>query len=176
MRKKKSIKREVSEKIDRLTNSIVNTITGDVLQTEFHRIREADIRQIRIKEWVFDWYEEIKAKKNKVYKLTIKENEEIIQGLVSLSIEDKFVFIHLVESAKFNRGKSKMYLGVLGNMFAFACKKSKEEGFAGFVVFMAKTALTEHYQKTLGAQFINSQRMFIDNNNADKLIEQYFKS
>ena len=176
MRKKKSIKREISERIDKLTNSIVNTITGDVLPTKFHRIREADMRQIRSKEWVFDWHEEIKDEKKEVYKITIKENADIIQGLLSLSKESTFIFIHLVESAKFNRGKNKIYMGVLGNMFAYACKKSKDEGFGGFVTFVAKTALKEHYQKTLGAQFINSQRMFIDNHNADKLINQYFNS
>jgi hypothetical protein len=80
----------------------------------------------------------------------------------------------LVESAKFNRGKNKMYLGILGNMFAFACKRSKDEGFGGFVVFIAKTALTKHYQKVLGAQFITDQRMFIDDHNADILKSQYF--
>jgi len=174
LRKKKSIKREVSEKIDKLTNSIENVITGDILPTEFHRIRQAEIKQIRVNEWIFDWHEEIKGEGKEVYKITIKGNKDIIQGLLSLSIDNGFVFINLVESAKFNRGKSKLNLGVLGNMFAYACRRSKDEGFGGFVVFVAKTVLKEHYEKTLGAQSINSQRMFIDNHNADKLINQYY--
>jgi hypothetical protein len=32
------------------------------------------------------------------------------------------VFMHLVESAPFNKGKTKLYSGVPGNLVAFACK------------------------------------------------------
>ena len=49
-------------------------------------------------------------------------------------------------------------------------------GFDGFVVFIAKTKLIEHYKKTLGAKLISSQRMIIENEDAKKLIYQYFKS
>lgn len=166
----------VSERIDKLTNSIENAITGEVLQTEFHRIRKSDLRQIKRKDWMFNWHEEVKKDGNEVYKLTIKGNKEIIEGLLSFKIGQKFIFLNLVESAKFNRGKNKKHLGVLGNLFALACKRSKDDGFAGFVLFEAKTALREHYEKELGAKYISRQRMYIDSYNADKLINQYFNT
>jgi hypothetical protein len=86
------------------------------------------------------------------------------------------VFVNLVENAKFNRGKKKIYLGVGGNLFAFACKTSKELGYEGYVAFDSKTALVEHYILTLGAQKAVGQRMYISDDDASILINRYFKT
>lgn len=84
--------------------------------------------------------------------------------------------MHLIESSKFNKGKGKIYLGVLGNLVAFACKVSAEKGYQGFLAFDAKTALIKHYEETLGATHFRGLRMFIETTSALKLISQYFKS
>ena len=89
--------------------------------------------------------------------------------------KDNFIFLNLVENAKFNKGKGKLYEGVGGNMFAFACKISKDLGFGGFVSFISKTSLVEYYTKALGAQRAVGQRMVILDNEADILINKYFK-
>ena len=81
-----------------------------------------------------------------------------------------------MENAHFNRGKDKIYVGVGGNLFAYACKISKEIGHDGFVGFDAKTRLIEHYNKTLGAERALGQRMIITDVNANILINQYFKN
>ena len=107
--------------------------------------------------------------------MTIKDNIHVIQGLISFEIDDKYIFINAVENAKFNRGKEKIYIGVGGNMFAFACKKSKDIGFEGYVAFKAKTALLKYYQEALGAEITLGQRMYIGEEAANKLIKQYFK-
>jgi hypothetical protein len=41
-------------------------------------------------------------------------------------MEDKgdHIFVNLIENAPFNIGKKKLYEGVPGNLFAFACKLS----------------------------------------------------
>lgn len=84
--------------------------------------------------------------------------------------------MNLVESAKFNRGKNKLYLGVAGNLFAFACKYSFELGYDGFVSFTAKTSLVKHYQDQLKAKVLSGSRMYLDTNAAITLINQYFKN
>lgn len=173
--KKKYRKIEVSIEVDKLTNSIEDINTGKVYDTEFSHMRGINKGEIKKREWLFNWHEEIKYSNREIYKLTIKDNAKIIQGLISLSIDDKFVFIYLAESAKFNRGKDKIYRGVAGNMFAFACKRSMDLGFEGAVVFMAKTKLIEHYKYTLEAKLIGGQRMVIEGESAKKLINQYFK-
>lgn len=108
--------------------------------------------------------------------MTTVENKKIIQGLISYSIEDNYVFVNLVENAVFNRGEKKIYEGVGGNLFAYACKLSFDLGFGGFVSFKAKTALINYYKKTLGAEVALGQRMYVGNVAALKLVIQYFKS
>ena len=89
--------------------------------------------------------------------------------------DDRFVSVGIVENAKFNRGKEKIYVGVGGNLFAFACKTSKDLGFSGYVGFIAKTSLIDYYARTLGAEVALGHRMFIGEEAAEKLIHQYFK-
>ena len=102
-------KRGIDIEIDKLTNSITNVITGEVFETEFNRVTSKEIKK---KDWLFDWHMEIRDKSNQVYKMTTVENKGVIQGLVSLKIKEGFIFVDIVENAKFNRGKNKMYLGV----------------------------------------------------------------
>jgi hypothetical protein len=84
-------------------------------------------------------------------------------------------YLHLVESAPFNLGKKKLYQGVPGNLFAFACKRSWDKGYEGIVAFQSKTKLIEHYETTLGATHIGGHKMIVFPPAALKLIQQYFK-
>lgn len=163
--------------IDRLTNSIQNTISGDSFATEVVRLTKADLKQATKKSgWNFNWKKELDDNAKEVYKLIISSSPEIIQGLLSISIETDHIFMNLVESAPFNIGKNKLYEGVAGNLVAFACQLSFQRGFDGFVAFDAKTKLIPHYEKTLGAVAFRGQRMIIPTHAAQILIDKYFKS
>lgn len=161
--------------IDKLTNSIENVITGDCFKTEIIHISELDLKEISKKnKWLFNWKSEFKSPERDVYKLVITGNESIIQGLISLTEKQDHVYVHLIESAPFNTGKNKVYLGVPGNLFAFACKVSFHRGFDGYVAFTAKTQLIEHYTKTLNARIISGNLMVINSVSAMELINKYF--
>jgi len=163
--------------IDRLTNSILNTISGDSFSTEVSVLTKNDLKNITKKKgWNFNWRLEYKNEITEQYKLTIVNNPSIIQGLLSITIEKDHVFMDLLESAPFNIGQNKLYEGVAGNLVAYACKVSFQKGFDGFVAFTAKTQLIEHYEKTLGAFHFRNQRMIIDTLAAKKLVEKYFKT
>ena len=82
--------------------------------------------------------------------------------------------MHLVESAPFNKGISKVYSGVAGNLVAFACKLSFQRGHEGNVSFISKSQLIEHYEKTLGAFHFGGRIMIIEPQSALKLINKYF--
>ena len=84
--------------------------------------------------------------------------------------------MHLVENAPFNRGKTKMYAGVAGNLVAFACRLSFQRGHEGNVSFLSKSQLIDHYEKTLGAFHFGGRVMIIETNAALKLIDRYFKN
>ncbi|MFZ4796372.1 MAG: hypothetical protein ACOYMA_02695 [Bacteroidia bacterium] len=162
--------------IDKLTNSIENTTTGEVFDTEVVQLTIKDLKQINKTDWQFEWAKEIKDKTKEVYKLTTANNPNIIQGLISIEDKQDHIFMHLIESAKFNKHKNKVYLGVPGNLVAYACKVSVDKGYEGFLAFDAKTTLIKHYKETLYATHFRELRMFIETNAAMRLISQYFKS
>jgi hypothetical protein len=84
--------------------------------------------------------------------------------------------MHLVESAPFNKGKTKLYAGVPGNLVAFACKLSFQRGHEGNVAFISKTQLIDHYIESLGAEHVGGLLMIIDSAAALKLINRYFSN
>lgn len=86
------------------------------------------------------------------------------------------MFMHLVESAPFNKGKDKMYAGVPGNLVAFACKVSFQRGHEGNVSFLSKSQFIKHYEKTLGAFHFGGRVMIIETQSALKLIDKYFQN
>lgn len=173
---KKSTQKPLDFIIDKLTNSIENTSTREIFDTAVVRMTLKNLNEIKKSDWRFEWAKEIKDKTKEVYKLTTINNPTIIQGLVSLEDKQDHIFMHLIESAKFNKKKDKVYLGVPGNLVAYACKVSVDKGYQGFLAFDAKTALIKHYQESLYATHFRGLRMFIETEAALRLISQYFKS
>lgn len=168
---------QVSFIVDKLTNSIQNTISGDSFPTEIARFTIKDSKTVTKKNgWQFNWKSELENDIKEVYKLTIVHNPSIIQGLLSLQKEADHIYMNLLESAPFNIGKNKLYEGVAGNLVAFACKLSFQYGFDGFVAFTAKTKLIEHYETTLGAYHIGGNRMIIPTDSSKLLVLNYFKT
>jgi hypothetical protein len=164
-------------RVDKLTNSIENVVTGDSFPTEVSLVNQSDLKTITKKNgWSFNWKDEFKGPEREIYKLTITNNLSIIQGLVSLEIKESHIYIHLLESAPFNKGKGKVYLGIAGNLVAFACRLSFQRGFDGNVSFLAKSQLIDHYEKSLGATHIGGRVMIIETIMAIKLIDKYFKN
>lgn len=100
--------------IDKLTNSIENTSTAEVFDTEIVKLSVLDIKQIKKSIWQFDWHNELNDLTKEVYKLTTVNNPTIIQGLLSIEDKQDHIFMHLIESAKFNRGNNKVYFGIPG--------------------------------------------------------------
>ena len=174
---KKRNKIALDFEIDKLTNSIQNTITGDSFPTEVSRLTKNDLKQVTKKNgWAFNWKTELDDNTREVYKLTISNNPNIIQCILSLTIEPDHIYMDLLESAPFNRGRNKMYEGVPGNLVAYACKVSFQNGFDGYLSFTAKTKLIDYYMKTLEAYHFGGHLMIINTIAANKLIDKYFKS
>lgn len=85
MKKSKSVPLDFI--IDKLTNSIQNTISGDSFNTEVLRFTKHDLNQVTKKNsWSFNWKAELADNTKEVFKLTIPNNPNIIQGLLSLSV------------------------------------------------------------------------------------------
>ena len=173
MKKQKEI--GLDFEVDKLTNSIENVNSGDSFPTEISLLTKMEVKGINKKNgWQFNWANELKIPTRDIYKLTITNNPNIIQGVVSLEVKTDHVYMHLIESAPFNIGKNKTYLGVPGNLVAFACKLSFLRGGEGYVSFLSKTRLIDHYEKSLGAIHFGGHLMVITTETALKLTNKYF--
>ena len=162
------------ERVDKLTRSIENAQTGESFPTHVRPLTIAEAQQQAGKGWAFDWLWEMKLNDRRVFQLNTVVNPHIIHGLISLEAKPDHVFMHLVESASFNKGSSKAYLGVLGNLVAFTCRWSFELGCEGFVSFDSKTTLKAHYKKVLGAQELSGLRMYLGTPAALALVQYYY--
>lgn len=92
--------------IDTLTNSIQNRITIDSFRTNISLLNKKNIIILKgNKRWLFDWINEFNTKGRLIYKLTLEDNKNIIQGLISIRIQADHVFVDLLETAYFNRNK-----------------------------------------------------------------------
>lgn len=86
MGKVKSI--ELDFTVDKLTNSIENIVTGDSFPTEVSVVTRDDLRLATKKNgWVFNWLTELKQPERELYKLTIVNNPNVIQGLLSVQVK-----------------------------------------------------------------------------------------
>jgi hypothetical protein len=100
---------ELDFEVDFLTNSIRNTVSGDSFQTEVLRLTKADLKQLAKRNgWNFNWKGELDDNTKEVYKLTIVNNPNIVQGLISLTINADHVYMDLLENAPFNLGPNKL--------------------------------------------------------------------
>lgn len=161
--------------IDKLTNSVQNIVTGDNFATDISLVTDADLKTVtKNSNWRFNWKLEFKQPQRDIYKLTIVNNHTVIQGLISLEIKTDHVYMHLLESAPFNKGKNKVYAGVAGNLVAFSYKLAFQRGHEGYVSFFSKTQLIQHYINTLGAKHVGGRIMIIETIAALKLIDKYF--
>jgi hypothetical protein len=164
-------------RIDKLTNSIENSISGEIFETAVRRVETGEGRALKKADWQFNWQAEVKNPECEVYKLITVSNPEIVHGLISLTDKGDHIFMNLIENAKFNKGKKKLYKGVAGNLVAFACKLSFEKKYEGVVSFISKYKLINHYRQTLGARvFSSGNRMYINTPESRLLAKQYFKN
>ena len=100
----------------------------------------------------------------------------LLSDLKQITSKEDYIYMNLIESAPSNKGKNKVYLGVLGNLVAFGCRLSFQRRINGFFSFHSKTKLIEHYIKTLGAYHFGGHLMVIDNVQAKVLVDKYFKN
>jgi hypothetical protein len=166
----------LSFRIDKLTSSIENRISGEIKATKSTLVSQNELKRFNKKnKWLFNWKNLPRDYPNcSIYKLTLADFEDEIQGLIAFENRTNFLFIILIENAPSNRKPNKKYLGVLGNLVAFICKLSFENGFEGIVAFDAKTKLIDHYKTALNAVHIGRGRMMINSRESKELVDKYF--
>ena len=168
----------LSIEIDSFTPCLVEKSTGEIINTKYSVIEKSELESISKKGWKFNWLAD-DLKNTTVYKLTLDDSTNSIQGLVAVTDypRDKALYINIAESAPHNIGKNKQYEGVGGHLFAIAANESIKKGYGGFLFMDAKNLeLVKYYHEKFGATLLgmpHPYRMFIDENNAQKLLNIY---
>lgn len=123
----------------------------------------------------FNWEIYLSNPNCKVIKLMVKGDTKI-QGLIAYEPKNGWIEVHLAESAPWNL-KGREFIGVGAHLFAIACKESFELDFDGYVSFVSKTDLVDHYVNTLRATVLNpkTRQLVIATEAAKKLVSTYIK-
>ena len=154
-----------------------------ILETNSNRLIEADIiiaerKNVPLKKngWNFNWNQLVQEQDAQTFILKTIELPQSVEGALHLKVENGMLIMDAVEIAPHNIGRNKKrYDYVAGCLIAFACRESfKLEGsYKGFVSFVSKTGLIKWYSENYGATLALGQRMFIDSDAGEKLINKY---
>lgn len=152
---------------------ILDTIKKELVESE---IVVPDAKAIPLKKdgWKFNWKQ--LSKNGKIYVLRTINSINKIEGALCLRVENEMLIMDALELAPHNVGqKNKRYDYVAGCLIAFGSRESiKMSGdYKGFLTFVSKTNLIRWYCEKYGAELALGQRMFIDWENGEKLIEKY---
>ena len=152
---------------------ILDTINGELVKSEIV-ITGAKTLPQKEDGWKFNWRR--LSKDGTIYILRTINSPENIEGALCLKVEYDMLIMDALELAPHNIGRAnKRYDYVAGCLIAFACRESfKISGdYKGFLTFVSKTKLIKWYSEKYGAEVALGQRMFIDWENGEKLIEKY---
>lgn len=163
---------EVDILIDRITDCLVDTRTGEEVETAY-RMRETSIRPKDYRGWKFNW--SITEKNGyDIYELFLKD-DDTVQGRISLKIDGGVADVEIVETAPHNYSHKGIYTGVGVHLFAIACQVSFDAGCDGVVAFISKSDQVEYYMDKLKAVEITPRRMVIFENAAQILLDRYMR-
>ncbi len=154
---------------------ILDLITGELVKAEIVRM-DTSIVPLKKDGWNFNWRSLSKVPNGQCYVLRTLNSPSQIEGALCLKHEFGMVIMDALELAPHNIGQqNKRYDYIAGCLIAFGCKESfKIDGdYKGFLTFVSKTNLIRWYIEKYGAELALGQRMFIDWENGEKLIQRY---
>ncbi len=156
---------------------ILDKLNGKLVKSEIVPIQRNDI-PLKKDGWNFNWKQLFNEGNGNIYILRTLNSPSQVEGALLLKYELGMLIMDALELAPYNIGqKDKRYDYVAGCLIAFACRESfKISGnYKGFLTFVSKTNLIEWYSKKYGAELALGQRMFIDWENGERLIEEYLQ-
>ena len=118
--------------------------SGKWLKVIIEAVNEKDFEKITKRRYFFNWKKE---KSYSVYKLRLASNEDIL-GLVSFDINtaEEWILIRLLAVSIENRGLSKGFDGIAGNLISFVCREAiKLFRHNACVALEPKTNLVSYY-------------------------------
>lgn len=149
--------------------------TNSLVEAEIVLAKSKDM-PLKKNGWHFNWRTVFKKKNTATYVLRLKSNPESVQGVLHLRIQEGMLIMDLVEIAPHNIGRNKKrYDYVAGCLIAYACRESfnLENSYKGFLTFESKTKLIDWYMEKYNAKIAMGQKMYIEPNDGQSLINEY---
>jgi hypothetical protein len=154
---------------------ILDKINGELVESEIVLMNPKSV-PFKKDGWKFNWRRLSKENNGCVYVLRTLNSPEQTEGALYLRFEHEMLIMEALELAPYNIGqKGKRYDYVAGCLIAFGCRESFkiESDYKGFLTFVSKTNLIRWYAVKYGAELALGQRMFIDWEAGERLIEKY---
>jgi hypothetical protein len=154
---------------------ILDKINAGLIESEIVPI-DNKLAPLKKDGWNFNWRQLSREERGQIFILRTLNTPNQIEGALLLKTEFDMLVMDALEIAPHNIGrKNKRYDYVAGCLIAYACRESyKLKGvYKGFVTFVSKTNLIKWYASKCGAELALGQRMFIDWEAGEKLIEKY---
>ena len=155
----------------KLRNAITINVTEKVVDAVATSITAKEI-SLHQHYFSFDFTQLVKH--NKVYKICKENDADVIQGLVAFRLEDNFLKCENMEINICNKRPISLHNGIGKAIIALCCKVSYDLGFDGFIAFEAKNKLHKYYSRMGATQIGSSNKFFVSDKNAQKLIDLYF--
>jgi pimeloyl-CoA synthetase len=166
---------EIDIIIDGITPCLFDVKRNKYVDTTYEIVKRIDKRTAEVmqkyEKWKFDWSDS-ELLDCTIYALYV-EGSTKTQGLIACRSKKNYVEVVLAESNPLNVGETGLYHGVGAHLFALACKKSFNEGNEGYVYFVSKTSLVEHYVKNLHAKVLFDRNLAIETEAATYLVNKY---
>lgn len=172
---------EISIYIDEITQCLLDSKTDRYVDTEYEKINSISTKTAEnmknFEKWKFDWSAPDLSDCD-ICALYVK-GSKMTQGLLACreikprGNTEGYIEIVLAESNPKNVGSSGRYKGVGAHLFAIASKLSMDLGYEGYVQFVSKTGLVEHYQETLHADLLFDRVMMLAPKASQYLIDAY---
>ncbi|WP_416865896.1 MAG: N-acetyltransferase [Imperialibacter sp.] len=150
---------------------VENLQTKEKVEVRIARLERGEYKGITEARFWFDW----KAERGfDVYKLCTRNTGDIL-GLMSLEVipAESRIEIRLLAVSKENRGSTKVYDHITGNLIAFAgIQATKLFGDLACISLVPKTELIRHYMETY-AMLQAGRSLFLDGRELLDLIAKY---
>jgi len=128
--------------------------------------------------WDFSWKKHFNLPNSKAFKIVLKSEPEVVQGLLLFQMLGKEEpYMAYLESAPHNKGKDKQFDFVVGCLISWACQLSFLEGEGHYEGFLSFQCMDEKvikvYAHKYGATRVDKTIMFIKPTVGKQLIEEY---
>lgn len=174
---------EIEIIIDEITPCLRDTPNNTYVDTRYEKIEHissATASQMqKYEKWGFDWSDP-DLNDCSIYALYVEGSKQT-QGLIACrEYKDQnqtkgYIEVALAEANPKNVGSEGRYKGVGAHLFSIASRLSLDLGYGGYVTFISKTDLVQHYIDEFHAEVLFGSNMQLGTEASKRLVEIYDK-